>query len=261
MNPFRFLLAPILAFFDLKIYREVRDVKTGASILYLSYLSLIFTFAISVLGFTQIPKVNAFVEWVKTNLPVMTLAQSGMKLEQPGKHEMRHPEFGVLAIFDDSRETVSAEEMGPAVIYVTSKMVYFKKNSGIQSSMIGGQSADKAFSLKVDAALVQKIYDKVKTPLAILFLFFAFLFGLVSRLIGALFFAVMGTLLQSILKKQLSFQSSFNLAAFVLSISFPFSFLQYVPNVARFFPGYLGAVLSSVYLILAIIVQPKVENS
>lgn len=258
METKRFFLAPIFVFFDFKIYREVRDLKTSTSILFLVYLSFLFSVALFIFGFTQMAQINGFVKWLEKDFPGFTISQTGVKLDQPGRHEIRHPEFGLLAVLDDTRETVSLEEAGQATVYLTSKMIYVKKNGAVQGNVIGGQ-AKKDFSAHVDSKLIDKIYNRAKLPVAALIFVLVFVTGCLTRMLSALFFALVGMFMQLFVPRRLNFSQLFNISSFALAIALPFNFLQYIPGLGKFFSGFVGVILVFVYLALAISIQPKPE--
>lgn len=259
MKKTRFFLAPIFVFFDFKIYREARDLKTGTAVLFAGYLSLLFTLAIFIFTFTQMSKIDGFVNWLKQDFPSFTISQNGVKADQPGRHEIRHPEFGLLAVIDDSVETVSNEQAAEATITLTSKMIYVKKNGVVQGSVIGSE-AKKDFSAHIDSKLIEKIYLSAKIPVATLIFVLILTLGFLSRILSALFLGLAGMLIQLFIPRQLSFGQLFKISVFALAIALPFNFLQYIPGLGRFFSGFVGLVLAVVYLILAISTQPKAES-
>ncbi len=256
MTTLRFLLAPVLALFDLKIYREAANIRVGKSFLYLTYLSFVFTVILFFAGMANMPKADAFVGWLKSNFTGATLSREGMKLDVPGRIELRHPQWGPIAVFDDTRETIQPDEMGLFPVYVTSKMMYVRRNGSVQSSAIGS-NAQKDFKTHIDSALIQKIYDRLKVPVASFLLFFTFVISLVWRIFLALLLASAGVGLQLILSRKLSFSALWNVASFALSIGFVFSLFELIPGLGRFFSGGVALVLSLIYLGIGIAVQPK----
>ena len=66
-------------------------------------------------------------------------------------------------------------------------------------------------------------------------------------------------LIQLVLPRELTFSQLFNMASFVIAVSLPFNFLQYIPQLTKFFSGPAGALIAFVYLVLAISSQPRVE--
>jgi hypothetical protein len=257
MNSLRFLLAPIFAFFDLSIYREARGVKTGAAVLFVAYLSLLFCMALAILGLTQMSVADDFVSWLKKDLPSFTISQTGLKIDQPGRYEIRHPQLGLLAILDDTKEIVSPDEAGKVPLYVTSKFIYINKNGKVESSQIGSQ-AKKDFSAHVDSALIDRLYKKIKMPLIIFGLVLLFIMGFLTRLLAALFFSSVGLLIQLVLPRNLTFSQLFSMASFVIAVSLPFNLLQYIPQLTKIFSGPAGALIAFVYMVLAISSQPRV---
>ena len=258
MNALRFLLAPITAFFDFSIYREAREVKTGTAVLFAAYLSLLFCMALAIFGLTKMSVADDFVTWLKKDLPSFTISQTGFKIDQPGRYEIRHPHLGLLAILDDTKETVSIEEAGKASLYVTAKFIYINKNGRVEGSQIGSQ-AKKEFSTHVDSALIDRLYKKIKVPLIIFAFVLLFIMGFLTRLLAALFFSSVGLLIQLVLPRELTFSQLFNLASFVIAVSLPFNFLQYIPQMTKLLSGPAGALIAFVYLVLAISSQPRVE--
>jgi len=256
MNTIRFLLAPIFSLFDFKIYKEAVAFSTGKTLLYLAYLSLLFTVALFFLGVTQASKVEEFVGWLKINASGITISDTGMMLDVPGRKEIRHPQLGNLAVFDDTRETIQPGEMGDYRLFMTSKMIYVSQNGAVQSNEIGSR-AKKSFKTHIDAELIQKLYDRLKLPIAVFILFIAFMLGLASRIIAALTLALLGYLAQLFMPRGLAFGQLFNIAGLALSATLFFSALQLIPVLAPFSLGLLGFLLAMAYFVIGIMVQPK----
>jgi len=256
MNKKRFLLAPVFSFFDFKVYKEAASLKPGKSLLYLAYLSALFSAVFFLFAVMNLPKVDAFVNWIKINMAGMTITNSGMKLDSSGKKELIHPQFGPIAAFDDTREIVQLDEAGGYYLYVTSKMIYVNRGGTVQSNVIGGQ-AKKPFESRIDAAAIHRLYHALKWPIVFLTLLVSFVFGFMSRIFVALFLLFLGVLLQLVIPRKLSFGNLFNIAAFALSPALIFSMLQLIPALAPLSLGFLGLLLTSAYFVIGIMVQPK----
>ncbi len=258
MNKSRFYLAPFFVFFDFKIYREARNLTQGAVLGFLVYLSLLFSLAMVIFGAVHLPQVDEFLASIKRDFPAMTLSQSGMKLDKSGHYELKYANLGVIAVFDDQTVEVPREEAERAMIYVTSKMVYIKKNGTMEAAPIGSR-AKKDFSAHIDEKVIDRFCKAAKVPVFI-FLFLAiFIFGILSRILTALIFAILGLFIQLFIPRQIGFGQLFNISCFVLAIAVPFNFFQYVPVLAKFFSSFVGFILAVVYLVLAIATQPKSE--
>ncbi len=258
MKSFRFLLAPVLSLFDFKIYKEFLLLTMGKALLYLAYLSALFTAALFVFGLANVSKAEGFVEWLKTNATGITISDTGMKLDVSGRKELIHPQLGAIAVFDDTRETIRPDEMGDYRLFMTSKMIYVNQNGTVQSNAIGSQ-AKKSFKTYIDAALIQKLYDRLKWPVAVFILFAAFLLGGFSRALTALTLAVLGLLIQLFMPRKLSLGKLFNIGSLAVSPALFFSILQLIPALAPFSPGLLGVLLAVAYFVIGVMVQPKVD--
>lgn len=256
MNKTRFLLAPILSLFDFKIYREAASFSTGKSILYTAYLSSLFMLAFFFFGLSNLSNVNQFVEWLKQNASGITISDTGMKLDVSGKRELNHPQLGPLAIFDDTRTTIQFDEMGSYRLYMTSKMVYMNQNGVVQANEIGSQ-AKQPFKMRIDHDVIQKIYDRLKVPVAAIILVVVFLLGWVSRLAMAVFLALLGLFVQLFMPRKMSFGHFFNIGSMALSVALFFSAFQLVSWLAPFSPGFLGVLLAVAYFFIGVMVQPK----
>lgn len=259
MKSSRFLLAPIFSFFDFKIYKEAATFKPGKSILYLTYLSALFAAALFFFGLANLSTAEEFLGWLKKNVSGITISDTGMKLDVSGRKEITHPQLGPIAVFDDTREVIQPSEMGEYRFYMTSKMMYVNQNGTIQSSVIGSQ-AKKSFTTYIDAELIQKLYDRLKWPIAIFVLFAAFFVGFLARVATALVLVLCGFLVQFFMPRKLSFSNLFGIGAIALSAALFFSVLQLFPALAPFSPGMLGFLLAIAYFVIGIMVQPKLSS-
>lgn len=256
MKKSRFLLAPIFALFDFKLYKEVRDLPASKAFLYLTYLSGLFTLFFLFAGIFNAPKADAFVDWIQKEFKGITISRDGMRLDQPGRFELNHPKWGPIAVFDDTRPRINPSEMGPYLIYMTSKMVYVKRNGSVQTNPIGSR-AEKDFKTHIDGPAIRKVYDRLKVPVFSFLLLVIFVIGFLTRLATAVVFAVIGQLIQLAVPRGLRFDALFLLASFAISVGVVFSLLQMIPALAPFFLGPVAALLGFVYFIIAIFVQPK----
>jgi len=259
MKVTRFLTAPVLALFDFRIYREVRDEKPGTAVLYNLYLTALLGVALTIFGFSFMPKIDAFVHWLKTEYPGMTLSADGMKLDKPGRVILTHPQLGPLVAFDDSVETVTPSEIGSIQLFVTSKMVYTQK----EARSFGGFSNENKAAFKntpplhLDGEIIERGYRKYKNLVVGGILFIVLFFMFVVKLILGLIFGALGFLIQLFLPRKLEFEKLFVLASFAFSIELWITILGNIPNLGRFFNGGIGLVLSLVYFVIAISIQPK----
>lgn len=264
MKASRFLLAPILSIVDLNLYRELRNEKFGIALLYNFYLAAIFCGAMALMATVWMPKADQFVDWLKSEYPGMTFTNGSMKLDNPGRKELIHPQWGNVVTFDDSRQTLTSEEMGTAAVFITSTMVYTRAGKTIEGRALPSGARNAAtpsttnMQLHLDGPTLQKYYQKFKWPLTIIFLIVMLLFIFISRLIAGLIFALIGFFIQLFIPRGLDFERLFILASFAYSIGVIFGIFQYVPFVSSFFPGGAGLVLSLVYFGIAITVQPKI---
>ena len=264
MKAARFFLAPVFAIFDLNVYREARNEKFGTAVLYQLYLSALFCVAVAVLSVSLLPKADAFMDWLKKECPGMTFTAQGLKLDTPGKVTLTHPTLGSFISFDDSRQTMTEEEMGQSMIYVTSTMIYTRTGRGLQARSFvgaGGNAANapaqKNVQIHLDGVKINEFYTKLKWPLVVVFMLILLCFGFISRLLTALILGVFGFLIQLAVPRGLQYENFFVLASFSLSLGLIFGVFQYVPVIGRFFPSGVGLILSIVYFGIGIAVQPK----
>jgi hypothetical protein len=255
----RFFLAPILVFFDFKIYREIVELPLKKSFLYLVYLAGLWTLFFFIVGLVNLPKINSLVEWTKVQWTGMTLSHSGMQLDRSGRQELNHPQFGPLAVFDDTRDFISPEEMGHYRLYMTSKMIYIQHGSDIQGSVIGGRG-QREFQTRVDRDTIHRLYHSLKWFVAAFALVFIFISGFLSRLAAASLLALLGLGIQLFFPHKLRFEQLFALSVFCLSVGLVFSLFQWVPDWQAFFPDFLGPILVCVYFAIAISVQQPIPE-
>ncbi len=254
MTWLRFLLAPLLAFFDFRVYGEGLRSGIGRAFAFLGYLTLLSL----MIAFFQIQKVNDFLDWLPQHVPALTLTQNGMKLNEPGFKSIQHPTLGPIAAFDDGLTTIQPDQMQSFRFFMTSKMIYWRANLGdpIQSGEIGSR-AKEPFEAKIDGQAIEKLIDRFYGPLAFLVLVIFGLMLFVQKLLVAAFFSLVGLAAQAFMTQKLSYKSIFILSCYALAIEVVFSILQFIPGFAPFASGLVGSVLAAVYLVIALVLHAK----
>ena len=127
-----FFTAPITAFFYPPVYQDAAKSSASRGVLYLFYLAgLSVIFTMMVLSAKIMPQVDAFANWVQKNMPVLVWTPEGLSIENGQTTAMlTHPKYGTIAIFDMTKTTVTAADMGKAYIFVTPQKIFFKSAPG-----------------------------------------------------------------------------------------------------------------------------------
>lgn len=260
-----FFTAPVAAFFYPPVYQDAAKSSAGRGVLYSLYLAGLSTILVMmVISIKFMPQADAFVNWTKTQMPVLVWTPAGLSLQNgQTTAELVHPQYGPIALFDMTKTVVTEADMGKAYILVTATKVFIKRAPGqVEERDITGAGIRSGQQLPprvlVDGNIVVKLYQNLKgamafaVPLGILVLSFMFL------LVANLFYSLLGLLLNLMRTEKLGFGAIFNLTCFATSAAFTLTWLKVLtPLQALTLPFALNIFVNLAFMVFAFKVTDK----
>ena len=246
-------LAPLFSLYSLRFYRQVVQSSLSKGFGYLAYLSAVASLAFAVLFLIYgKPELKELTTWLETSLPQLVYSPKGLTMNAQGPQTIVHPKYGLAVTFDMTKENISLEEMGNALIFVTSKTLYVRQRGNqmrVYSLAKPGQPGRE-----VSVNEVFKKTFKIFNRLIVLVIFVAaFPIFFVWKLLAALFYSLVGLLINLMRKTKLSYSAVFSVSLFALT---PICFVQFLKLSFPALPltfGFWGALfLATIYLFLGI---------
>ena len=264
-----FLTAPLTAFFYPPVYRDAARSSAGRGVLYSLYLAGLAAILIMMtLSAKVMPQADAFVDWTKTNMPVLIWTPAGVSLEN-GKTTaaLTHPQYGVIALFDMTKTFVTEKEMGKAYVFVTPQKIFIKRGPGqVEERDItgAGMRSDQRLPprVRIDGNIVVKLYQNLKGAMAfivpLVILVISFMFFLVTNL----FYSLVGLLFNLMRSEKLGYGAVFNLTCFATGVSFTLTWLRVLIPLRIFsWPVAVNILVSLVFMFLAFKITDKKKET
>lgn len=239
-----------------RAYRRFATQKASRTLLYLAFLSVIFTAAGTVaLRIRLGPVVDETFAWLEKEVPTLTFDKGTVTSTAAGPVKLTHPRAPEVALLIDTARTapVTAQDMASAKVlaYLTSNALYMEKEPGSVTSYDLSKAAmerpvtvDSRFFREAAKALKTIVYPA--TVLSLLLMFAAW-----TAACG-LFYAVLGLLFNSLAGGALGFGALFQLAVHAQTASTllraVLAFLPFALPAA----GLISLVLSASYLWLGV---------
>lgn len=185
-------------------YRRFANQKASRTLLYLAFLSFLFTAAGTVAMRLRLgPIVDETFAWLEREVPTLTFSNGAVTSSAPGPTRIVHPRAPEVALMiDTSRATpVTNEDMQreKVIAYLTSNALYMERARGsVESFDLSKAQADRPVT--VDATFFREAARALKTviyPATVLTLFLIFagwtaLCGLLYGALGLLFNSLAG---------------------------------------------------------------------
>lgn len=255
-----FFSAPVTApLLNPSVYADAAGSSGGRGVLYSLYLAGISTVLfMMIFSAAAMPKINAFADWVRTNMPPMIWTPAGLSLENgQTRAELTHPEFGKIAVFDMTKTASTEADMENAYVFVTAQRVLVKRAPGqVETRDITGAAMTRPGQqlpqrVRITGDIAAKLYQNIKGTLLvmipIMMLFLSFVFLLVVNLL----YSLAGLLFNQMRKEKLGYGAVFNLACFATTAVF---LLAWIRGLLSFkgitWPPVLDIPINLVYLYL-----------
>lgn len=185
-------------------YRRFAVQKASRTMLYLAFLSLVFTAAGTVaLRLRLGPVVDETFAWLENSVPALTFSKGAVSSAAPGPTRIAHPRAPEVAILIDTTRTapVSVADLEEAKVlaYLTANALYMEKEKGSVTSYDLSKAAmerpvtvDAAFYREAAKALKTVVYPATVVSLFLMFAAWTALCGLLYALLGLLFNSLAG---------------------------------------------------------------------
>lgn len=237
-------------------YRRFAAEKAGRTVLYLFFVSLLFTIGGSIAMQMRVgPVVDETFAWLGAEVPALTFSAGKVTSAEPAPKRLVHPKAPEVAIMIDTArtETVSLQKLqeDKVIAYLTNNALYVQQQQGkvevydlSKAAMERPIVVDAKFFREAASALKRVVY-----PLAIVTVF-AFASAWIA--FAGLFFALLAMLLQSAAGGALTFGALYQIALHAqtsaLFLRVLFSFLPFAVPLS----GLLSLIITSIYLWLAV---------
>lgn len=253
-----FFLAPITAFFLPQVYRDAARSSGGKGLLYIVYCSFLLTAFVLMIFASRLTISDAFIQWVKKEIPVLIWTPEGLSLEDHQQSaRLDHPVYGPIAVFDMTRTSVSPQDMEQIYLFVTAKQIFFNKPVGpaeerdITSSGLRSQKRLPT-RVRVTGELIEKFYRKGTLTFMIIAPAAIFPFSFLVFLAGNLLYSLAGLLLNLLRKNKLRYGAVFSLTCFATGTSLMLFCLQTLgPLQTLPWPTAMNFLLGLIYMAIA----------
>lgn len=237
-------------------YRRFAAQKASRTLLYLAFLSVLFTAAGTVaLRLRLGPIVDETFAWLQKEVPALTFSKGVVTSTTPGPVRLTHPRAAEVALMIDTARTtpVTAQDMAEAKVlaYLTSNALYMEKEAGSVTSYDLSKAAMER-PVTVDARFFQEASKALKTvvyPATILSLLLMFAAWTAAC---AVFYALLGLVFNSLAGGALGFGALFQMAVHAQTASTllraVLAFLPFALPAA----GLISLLMSSAYLWLGV---------
>ncbi len=260
-----FFTAPVAAFFYPPVYQDAAKSSAGRGVLYSLYLAgLSAVLVLMLVSVRFMPLADAFVDWVKTNMPVLIWTPAGLSLENGQTTAMlAHPQYGKIVFFDMTKTNATEADLGGAYILVTSQKVFIKRAPGqIEARDITGAGMRSGQQLpprvRINGDIAVKMYQNIKGAMTFVVPFLIVVFFFTFFLVANLFYSLAGLLFNLMRSEKLGYGAIFNLTCFATSAAFTLTWLRVLtPLRALTFPFALNILVNLVFMFFAFKVTDK----
>lgn len=246
-------------------YRRFAQEKTSRTVLYLFFMSLLFTVGGSIAMQIRIgPVVDETFAWLAAEVPTLTFSAGKVTSAEAAPKRLVHPKASEVAVMIDTArvEPVTKQLMEEAKVlaYLTNNALYIEQQQGkvevydlSKAALERPMTVDAKFFRDAGGALKKVVY-----PLAILTVF---LFAAAWTAFAGLLYSVFGLLLNSIAGGPLAFGPLYQIAIHAqtaaLLVRIVLAFLPFAVPMS----GLLTILITSVYLWMAVRANAAAQTS
>lgn len=245
-----------IAVFKLEDYSKFLNEKTYVAIKYFFLISFIFSIVLAILGTYDIEKIiNKGISYIENELPEFTYADGKLNFDEYVEAYDNDYEIYMIAdtsdIDGDQVQMLENKIKTVGIIFLKEKMIYVTPNGGIEYKYedISKQYEIPDFSREI---LIQKLDEAspkgIIASLFVLMLVFEFLIEIVAIMLDWFVIAIFAWVVSKIVKVDLKFKQTFNIAIYALTLSL---ILSIVYNVANYLTGFYTEYFRSVYLLIS----------
>lgn len=237
-------------------YRRFATEKASRTVLYLCFLSLLFTvFGTIAMKIRVGPAIDETFAWLEKDVPTLTFEKGKVTSTAAAPTRIVHPSSAEVAVMIDTNRTtpVTAQEMRDAKVlaWLTGNAMFVEERAGeIRTFDLSKAGMDKP--TVVDAKFFRDAGSAVKTVVYPIAIVTVFVFAALWSAFAALLFALVGLILNSAAGGSLGFGALYQIAVHAQTASL---LLRVVMAFLPFFvpmSGLLTMIITSVYLWLGV---------
>ena len=263
-----FLLAPVLSFFSVRLYRNVLQSGAGRGFLYLLYLTILFCFLVVFLcQFLLLPLTSNFIDWLIAVTPEITVTQTGLSTAAREPYLVKHPAFGPLYLIDTSKEaselindtSKAAILIGKQDIIVSDPDRSRTRTFSLRQAMLAAHEASQPIRITKNVMKdLAKRFQSLVIPVVLVVLAPVFF---VWKLLAALFYSLIALLFNLLRKEKFRYGSLFALSCYAIS---PVTMIQAVhisiPNLYFNLNFVYAFALTILYLLFGMFVASRYKH-
>lgn len=251
------LLDPVNAITSVNFYRRVASQGVGRSILYLAYLSLLFSMALTAAFKVRVgPEIDATFVWLEQSMPALTLQGGRVASNPPGPTTLRHPKFPDLALTVDTAraEPVTSDllETNKVFAYITATTLYMKTPQMGRLEIIDLTKAAAPKPVVIDAAFFKSTSGILNTVLYPGVFLFGLAFAILWKTSMALLYSLLALMINAVAEGGQPYARLFNISVYAqtLVVALDAVFLFMPTGIPGF--SILSLIITGVYIWLAI---------
>lgn len=237
-------------------YRRFATQKATRTVLYICFLSLLFTVGGTIAMKIRVgPVIDETFAWLERSVPTLTFAGGKVTSASEAPTRISHPSAPEVSVMIDTARTapVVAQDMKDQKVlaYLTNNALYIEERPGeIRAYDLSKAALDRPTT--VDAKFFREAGSAVKTVVYPIAVVTVFVFAAAWTAFSGLLFAVLGLLLSALAGASLSFGALYQIAVHAQTASL---LLRVVLAFLPFFvpmTGLLTMLVTSVYLWLGV---------
>lgn len=243
------LRAPFYALYDRVFYYRAQRKGMGPGFLHLLVLAAILSLVImAVLVTTGLPKANAFVDWIKSEMPPLTWTPEGLAMNAQAPYLMIHPDYGVMATIDPTAREVGPDEMRNTMIFVTATRAYVRQSDQLVrvydlKRPVQGRKVENLV-IPIDADFIDRLYKVVRPWTIVLATIIMVPLFFLGNTLMAFLYSFPALILNHWRRESLAWPSLFAVSCYAMTGSVLVNCLAVlVPRVGDFTLGFLGNVI------------------
>ncbi len=251
--------APFYSLFSLRFYRWVIASPLYRGFLYLLFTGVVVTFCVLLAFASQaLPRIDEFAAWLVEEMPEITWTPQGITTQPAGPKTLVHPVLGPLVTFDTGASDVNEQTMGDVRVFVTATKLYLREEPRalrVYDLVSGGvEKRAGAGPVTLTRETAEKFYRMAKPWAMTVIVIFVFSFFYLWKVLAALFYSLIGLLINLARRERLRYAQILNVSFFALT---PMVLLQLLSMTVPFLrTAQLGPLVSlvvtSVYLFIAV---------
>ncbi len=265
-----FFLSPFATLGSKNFYQRASRESIGKALLFLVYFCAVLNLAAAIwMNAKWSEPLDSMVERVIQKLPVMTMAEEGLSIDKPSPYvvpiiEVQGQQF-LTVTFDTSKDRFTNQELADlpeTSMWVTKKALYVNQRQGLrvvdfdkERQKNPGKFQPFTLDLKTKKSEIFKTLGSAKGVLSLIWIVMGTLLAFVLGLIGALFYSLLGLLINLLRANRLRYEGILSLAIYAMTpaalVAIALLFFHF-KWFAALMSGWMNFLITLGYLIFAI---------